>query len=62
MDEVAENRRSVVITKHGKPVVRIVPMDIEPAHDVFGCLSGDLAILGDIESPIVPAKAWKALR
>ena len=62
MDQVAANRRSVVITKHGKPVVKIVPMDVEPSRDVFGCLAGEFEIVGDIEAPVVPAKAWKALR
>jgi prevent-host-death family protein len=62
MEEVATYRRSVVITKHGKPVVRIVPIEPEPERDVFGCLAGEMEIVGDIESPVVPPKAWKALR
>jgi len=62
MDEVAASRRSVIITKHGKPVVRIVPVDVESAQDVFGCLAGELEIAGDIESPPAAAKSWKALR
>ena len=62
MDDVAAHRRSVVITKHGRPVVRIVPIDAEPSRDLFGCLADELHIVGDIESSVVPASAWKARR
>ncbi len=27
LDEVAENRSTIVVTKHGKPVARLVPLD-----------------------------------
>ncbi|MQA15766.1 MAG: type II toxin-antitoxin system prevent-host-death family antitoxin [Pseudonocardiaceae bacterium] len=31
LDEVARSRTTVLITKHGKPVARLVPIDDEPA-------------------------------
>ena len=61
MDEVQNTREPVVITKNGRPVAKLVPADAE-AQDVFGCLAGTLQILGDIESPVVSLKKWKALR
>ena len=61
MDGVQSTREAVVITKNGKPVAKLVPAD-EPNNDVFGCLVGEIEILGDIESPILPAEDWDMLR
>ena len=61
MDEVRAGREPVLITKKGKPVARLVPVD-EPARDVFGCLSEELEITGDIVSPVVAPSAWKGSR
>src|SRR3989449_11754774 len=44
---------SVVITKKGKPVAKLVPPD-EPRKDVFGCMAGTIKILRDMESPVLP--------
>ena len=50
LDKVAEDRQSLVITKHGKPVAQIVPM---PAQDqLFGSMRGSVLWEGDIISPI----------
>jgi len=46
MDEVALTRRPLVITKHGKAVARIVPM--EPEASIFGSMQGTAEIRGDI--------------
>ena len=61
MDEVRAGREPILITKNGKPVARLVPVD-EPARDVFGCLSGELEITGDIVSPVIAPSAWKGSR
>jgi prevent-host-death family protein len=61
MDEVRAGREPVLITKNGKPVARLVPVD-EPARDVFGCLAGELEIAGDIVSPVIAPSAWKGSR
>jgi prevent-host-death family protein len=58
MDEVKSRRETVVITKKGRPVARLVPVE-EQDRDVFGCLAGELEIAGDITSPVVAASAWK---
>ena len=57
MDEVKARRETVLITKKGKPVARLVPAE-EPVRDVFGCLAGELEIRGDIMAPVVEASAW----
>jgi prevent-host-death family protein len=61
MDDVKARREPVLITKKGKPVARLVPVD-EPAGDVFGCLAGELEISGDILSPVITPSAWKGSR
>ncbi len=58
MDEVRLTGQPLVITKRGRPVAKLVPPD-ETARDVFGCLSGILEILGDIEDPVTPAADWR---
>ncbi len=50
LDEVAETRHSLIITKHGKPVAKLVPMP--PQKDPFGALKGNPYYEGDIISPI----------
>jgi prevent-host-death family protein len=61
LDEVRAGREPVLITKKGKPVARLVPVD-EPARDVFGCLSGALEIVGDIVGSVTAPSAWKRSR
>jgi prevent-host-death family protein len=59
MEEVRRRRETVVITKRGVPVAKVVPAE-EPRKDVFGCMAGTAEITGDIERPVVPTKAWRA--
>jgi prevent-host-death family protein len=61
MDGVQSTREPVVITKKGKPVAKLVPAD-SPATDIFGCMAGQIEIIGDIESPVLPAEDWDMLR
>jgi prevent-host-death family protein len=61
MEQVRTTRQPVVITKRGKPVAKLVPVD-KRADDIFGCLKGVIRIVGDIESPVVPLEDWEALR
>ena len=61
MDRVRVTREPVLITKKGRPVAKLVP--VEPvAEDFFGCLAGSFEIVGDIESPLEPPEAWEVLR
>ena len=52
MDEVIEKNISITITKHGKAVAKLVPIEDKPAKSSFGCLKGSVTIIGDIISPI----------
>jgi prevent-host-death family protein len=61
MDQVSASRTSVVITKRGKPVAKLVPAD-QASEWVPGRLAGKIEILGDIVSPIVPPEDWEGLK
>jgi prevent-host-death family protein len=58
LDEVAETRETLVITKHGRPVAQVVPMP--PTVDLFGAMRGSATILGDIISPL--ENEWEVLK
>ncbi len=45
------------ITKHGKPLAKLVPFDEEPPTDAFGMLAGTVIGHDDIVSP--DADAWR---
>lgn len=61
MDEVKAKREPVMITKHGKPVAMLTP--VEEADDpIFGCLAGMASITGDIVSPAFELEEWDMLK
>lgn len=57
MDQVSESGEPVVITKHGKPVVKLVPAE-KQADDLFGYMAGKVKIVGDIVGPVTPPDDW----
>jgi len=61
MDEVRRGRKEVVITKHGVPVAKLVPVE-GGARDVFDCLVGSATIVGDILSPAISPEDWDVVR
>ena len=50
IDVVAQQREPLIITKRGKPVARLMP--IEPEHQLFGALKGSVIAETDIVSAI----------
>jgi prevent-host-death family protein len=58
MDRVQRTGESVLITKRGKPVARLLPAETEP-EDVFGYMAGKVKIVGDIVGPITPLEDWE---
>jgi prevent-host-death family protein len=62
MDEVQSKREPVIITKKGKPVAKLVPLDKDEEVDpIFGFFAGKIQILGDVESPI-PEEEWEMFK
>ncbi len=58
IDEVAVTRKPLIITKRGKPLVKLVPIQDETPTRLFGYMKGTGQILGDIVN--VPHDAWAA--
>lgn len=58
MDEVAQSQQELIITKHGKPVAKLVP--ITPVTPfLFGCMANTVTYHdNDLISPI--DEAWDA--
>jgi prevent-host-death family protein len=57
MDEVQSKRVTVLITKRGKPVAKLVPVN-EEKDDIFGFLEGKGVVLGDVVSPALTLEEW----
>jgi prevent-host-death family protein len=61
MNEIQSTGEPVVVTKRGAPIVKVVPVGSEPT-ELFGFMAGEFAIVGDVESPVVPLKDWEVLK
>jgi prevent-host-death family protein len=61
MDEVQAKKETVIITKHGKPVAKLVPVTVED-DDIFGFLAGKIEITGDVVSPALSLDEWGELK
>jgi antitoxin (DNA-binding transcriptional repressor) of toxin-antitoxin stability system len=55
VDEVQAKHETVMITKHGKPVAKLVPVNIE-TDDIYNFLAGKGTVTGDVVSPAVSSK------
>lgn len=58
IDEVAATHQPLVITKRGKPVARVVPIESDDERSLFGYMKGTIEIRGDIMEP--SGDAWSA--
>lgn len=59
LDAVRESGEPVVITKHGKPVAKLVPAQ-NNADDIFGYMAGKVKVVGDIVAPVTPLEDWES--
>jgi prevent-host-death family protein len=57
MDQVSQSGQPIVITKHGRPVVKLVPVN-EGEDEIFGALAKIARISGDIENTVT-AMGWE---
>ena len=51
----------MVITKHGKPVAKLVPVNTE-TDEIYNFLAGKGAVAGDVVSPALSLKEWGKLK
>ena len=61
MDDVQARHETIVITKHGKPVAKLVPVEPQ-GDDIFGFLRGKVTITGDVVSPTLSRREWGNLK
>jgi antitoxin (DNA-binding transcriptional repressor) of toxin-antitoxin stability system len=59
MDEMQSKREAFVITKHGKPVAKLVPADQD---DIYNFLAGKGTVTGNIVSPSMSSEDWGNLK
>jgi len=60
LDQVADQRETLLITKHGRPVARLVPVPADDSVDPIGAMRGSVLWEGDIISPI--DVEWEAMK
>jgi len=56
LNEIAERRETLVITKRGKPIAKVIP--IEPEQPLFGALRGSVVDQSDIVAAM--DEEWEA--
>jgi prevent-host-death family protein len=61
MDEVQAKHETVVITKHGKAVAKLVPVDAA-ADEIYNFLAGKGSVEGDVVAPALSPGEWGTLR
>jgi prevent-host-death family protein len=61
MDEVQAKHETVVITKHGKPVAKLVPVSTH-TDEIYNFLGGKGAVIGDVVSPAISPEDWGELK
>jgi prevent-host-death family protein len=59
LDDVAEKRQPLIITKRGKPLAQVIPMPAK-SQGIVGSMKGTVTILGDIISPL--DVEWDAMK
>lgn len=62
MEEVARTREPVIVTKRGKPIAKLVPVEDKPRQKWFGYMAGTVTIHGDIVAPVTDDEEWNAAK
>jgi prevent-host-death family protein len=57
MDDVSSTRETIMITKRGKPVAKLVPAGKEQ-QEFIGRLKGVIEIVGELDAD--PPEAWES--
>ncbi len=61
LDQVSRTGEAVVITKRGKPLVRVIPYVDEGCLGTMGALADSVTSMGDLVSPL-GEEDWDACR
>ena len=52
MEQVKTNHEEVIITRDGKPIAKLVPVEQAIEAPLFGFMKGTVKINGDITAPV----------
>lgn len=58
MAEVQEKGEPLLVTKHGRPLVHVVPARDGKGKGWIGCMQGTGRIVGDVVEPVSPQEEW----
>lgn len=58
MDDVNSYHEEVIITKHGKPVAKLIPYSKKPSKSLFGYMKDTVITNADITKPV--DETWTA--
>lgn len=61
LDQVQATREAILITRDGKPVAKLVPIDVM-RDEIYDFLAGKGAVTGDVVSPAMRPEDWSGLR
>ena len=59
MDEIQRTGEPILITKHGKPIAKLVPVP-GALDEIFGYMASKVKIVGDFARPITPLEDWES--
>ena len=57
-NQVSETGEAVIVTKRGKPLVKLIPVKPEKPKPFIGRLKGIVTINGELTKPIIPPEDW----
>lgn len=52
MSDLQKYHGEIIVTKFGKPIAKMIPVDSEPEKPIFGFMENSLTVVGDIVKPI----------
>ena len=61
MDDVKNKREALVITKHGQPIAKLVPIGKAEVDEIYGFLKGKVILKDDCIAPALSPKEWGSL-
>lgn len=62
VDQVNRTKTPLRVTRRGKPLADVVPIQPEKHASWIGSMEGTVEILGDIVGPVVDPEDWEVLR
>lgn len=61
LDEVSRTKEGITVTRHGKPLVIINPVERHQSRNGFGIAKGTIEIKENIVEPATDVSGWEAL-